>query len=105
MTDIKTTRTPEEDAAAEEAAVNARAAADLKAQGVSDAPLRMTDDVYVGIVGMARRYHQGKADIAAVQTELDAVFGPGKVAAADVVTEPEVVEPQADSIAKPTTRR
>jgi hypothetical protein len=49
----------------------------------------MTDDAYVGIVGTARRYNAGEGDIAAVQTELDHVFGAGKIAAADIAAGPE----------------
>lgn len=86
------TSTPEEDAAAEAAAVVARAVTDLKAQGASDAPLRMTDDGYVGIVGTARRYNAGEGDLAPVQYELDAVFGPGVVDANDVVS-PRAAQP------------
>ena len=94
MTDTKETKEPtaEEIAAAEETRVNDLAAAKLKGQAASDEPLRMVDDVYLGVVSAARRYNQGNGDVGAVQAELDSVFGKGKVKAADVVTEPEPAE-------------
>lgn len=97
--------TPDEIAAAEEQAQVAMAVVDLKAQAASDAPLRLTDDSYIGIVAAARRCNEGSGTEAAVQAELDRVFGAGKATAADVITSPADPKPAADDDdAKPKGR-
>lgn len=90
MTEPATTTDPtdEEIAAAEEARVNALAVAEIHGDIYSDVPLRMTQDAYVGVVGTGRRALKGEASAADVQAQLDAVFGPGKVSAGDVLQPP-----------------
>ena len=100
------TETKSDPLAAEEARVNALAAGDLHAQIYSDAPLRMTDDAYLAIVATGRRAVAGQADAAAVQAELDAVFGEGKVNASDVLAPPGgPVADDEDAETKPARKR
>jgi hypothetical protein len=82
--------TAEEIAAADEAAALAQATQVLIRDINSDEPLRMSQDAYYGIVATARRFNADDGELAAVQSELDRVFGQGKIKAADITTPPEV---------------
>lgn len=56
----------------------------ILAGGRSSQPIKMFDDAYQAVIQTARLVNLGQADVAVLQAQLDAQFGPGEVNAADV---------------------